>query len=138
MKYKHRKFIQHNGIHSQGLNDNLQILINGFNDLLKDSQQMIGAEKKALLERLEKLDLEIEEELIEDFADLLDPPPAKLTGNEALIDELYTQGIRRIPKQDLLNKGFQGSLTEKSLIVGKYKLQRVMFFLTYTITLNGS
>lgn len=60
--------------------------------------------------------------------------PPQLTGDEAVLQALYSSGTFRVHPDDLRRQGYKGSLSERYFQVGSYALYRGKYDLVFTIS----
>ncbi len=159
-KIEHQNFLKTNNLQVKLLLQPIQEKIEVFNRMYKLLEKVSDCEKGELIEELEALDLEISEDIEEEYADRLEyndiipvktsekketelvkplnvkKQPKKIT-DESILDELVKMGrtndIGRSTFFDLGIKTVLGWTT----IVGKYKIKRTSAFTyRYKIELN--
>ena len=147
-KIEHQVFLKNNKLDKKLLLQPIQEKIEIFDRMHKLLETVSDCEKGNLLEQLEELDLEILEDIDEEYADklefneiedVLDEQPVleivatkketpKPTTDEAILDELFkmgrTQDIGRSTFKDLGIKTQLGWET----IIGKYRVVRTSVF----------
>lgn len=62
--------------------------------------------------------------------------PTKLTEDEKIIEHFFKQGIYRVGRSELKEKGFKGKLEDKEIQVGKYQLSKFRFSYNYAIKIK--
>ena len=157
-KYPHQVFLAENNIKTETLPKELQKRIRGFEELSEDLEHAVDEDHDRLLKKLKNLSLELEEDLYDEFEDLLEnndqveeaseeKPPVeikkekvsiekKAPTDEEILDGLYAKGKREISRSALKNLGLKTRLVSSKVKVGKYTLYKAMFSYTYTIKKN--
>ncbi|MCB9448664.1 MAG: hypothetical protein H6585_10005 [Flavobacteriales bacterium] len=163
--YRHQRFLQENNIDISTLPEMLQKRINIFGVLLKKLDETVEEDKEELLNKLETLDLEIEEDLEDYFDGKLEnneedyteedkailkaqeeaeqkkkeeeEKAAKQPSDEELLENLLKSGIQLISSAELKQKGFKGKLENRQLRVGNYQLCMGIYDLKYRISKVG-
>lgn len=140
-QYEHREFIRENALTDTSFSKPLQSQIRAFNKLLAIAEDTVGEDRDEVQQRLDALDLEILDEMINEYEDQLenneleDEPPAEskeviqslpLTPDEQALEKLH--GSRIVRLSDLRNAGFQGDLSKSRIVVGEYLLERTSVF----------
>ena len=163
-KFAFEQFIADNKIDVKTLSPNLQKRIRGFEELKDDYQHAIDEDKEKLKYTIENLADELEEDLYDEFEDLLEnndeqeeepetvqktnpskeaspkvavkqAPVPKAQSDEAIIENLYNMKRYKIGRSALLDMGFKGNLSGSKIKVGSFILQRTgMLSYTYLIT----
>jgi hypothetical protein len=167
-KFAFEQFIADNKIDVKTLSPNLQKRIRGFEELKDDYQHAIDEDKDKLKYTIENLADELEEDLYDEFEDLLEnnddlddepepvkkPAPVKeapkttvqkqvpvpkVQSDEEIIDNLYKMKRFKIGRSALLDMGFKGILSGSKIKVGSFILQRTgMLSYTYLISKSSN
>jgi len=173
--FKYLAFIQTNTIDINSLPNDLQNRIRGIEDWVTQLEHTIGEDRRQLEIKIERLDLELEEDLYEYYDDILcnndiceipekgiikevkkkiktknkvrkkqkpiielKPAPivSKLSKNEQILKTLHETGkTNSLNRSFLLKLGMSGTLDQKIIVFGDYRLVRTSFF-TYSYRLD--
>jgi len=160
--FKYLAFIQTNTIDINSLPNDLQNRIRGIEDWVAQLEHTIEEDRRQLGIKIEKLDLELEEDLYEYYDDKLcnndvceipekkkkekkkkpivvmkpEPIVSKLSKNEQILKTLHDTGkTNSLNRSFLLKLGMSGTLDQKIMVFGDYRLVRTSFF-TYSYRLD--
>ena len=127
------EFLKTNKIHIKELSEPIQKKINVFNEMRDQLDDTIGKDREQLEKRLETLDNEIYENLLEEFEDRLmnneiieeEEPKETPKGSEAILEKLFNKGnSKNLTRSYLESLGLQFDHTLLEITIGKYKLLR--------------
>jgi|GEM_PF-1886242 len=160
--FKYLAFIQTNTIDIDSLPNDLQNRIRGIEDWVTQLEHTIEEDRRQLEIKIEKLDLELEEDLYEYYDDKLcnndvceipekkkkekkqkpiielkpEPIVSKLSKNEQILKTLHDTGkTSSLNRSYLMKLGMSGTLDQKIMVFGDYRLARSSFF-TYSYRLE--
>lgn len=160
--FKYLAFVQTNSIDINSLPKELLNRINGIEDWVTQLEHTTEEDRRQLEIKIEQLDLELEEDLYEYYDDKLcnndvcelpekkkkekkqkpitppKPKPivSKLSKNEQILKTLYdTEKTSNLNRSFLLKLGMSGTLDQKIIVLGNYRLTRSSFF-TYSYRLE--
>ncbi|WP_407264898.1 hypothetical protein R5N98_12590 [Tenacibaculum maritimum] len=156
-KIEHKTFLKNNKLDTKLLLQPIQEKIEIFDRMYKLLETVSDCEKGNLLEQLEELDLEILEDIDEEYADklafneiedALDAQPVleivatrketpKPTTDEAILDELVKMGrTENIGRSTFKDLGIRKVLGWET-VIGKYRVSRTsVFSYRFKITIN--
>ncbi len=147
-KIEHQVFLKNNKLDKKLLLQPIQEKIEIFDRMYKLLETVSDCEKGSLYEQLEELDLEILEDIDEEYADklefneiedALDQQPnletvtlkketSKPTNDEAILEELVKMGrVRNIARSTFRDLGVKVSLGWTT-VIGKYRVVRTSVF----------
>ena len=139
---RYRLFLSENNVRPETLDKGLRKKIKIFERMEKRVDELEEPDRKKLQGRLKTLDMEIHEDLLEAFQDELenndeleDDMLDAVERNEAIIERYFLKGIYRTSRSELRKKGFLGNLSGKEIIVGRFRLTRLIFSYNYRIEL---
>ncbi|MFY0689125.1 MAG: hypothetical protein JXQ90_18290 [Cyclobacteriaceae bacterium] len=142
MKTAFNEFLQNNKIKVESLAEPIQKKITIFYKMVADLKEAEEGDKKLLQGKIEELNQEIYDDLLEEFEDQLanneeieekQSPPAKpaqkLTPNELVLKKLYDEGnTENLSKSYLNSRGLKANYTEWEIDVGGFRLKRTHVF----------
>jgi len=147
-KIEHQVFLKNNKLDKKLLLQPIQEKIEIFDRMHKLLETVSDCEKGSLLEQLEELDLEILEDIDEEYADKLEfneiedaleeqpelekvapkKEAAKPTNDEAILEELVRMGrVRNIAGSTFRDLGVKTQLGWNT-VIGKYRVVRTSVF----------
>lgn len=147
-KIEHQVFLKNNKLHKKLLLQPIQEKIEIFNRMYKLLETVSDCEKGSLYEQLEELDLEILEDIDEEYADKLEfneiedaleehpelekvapkKEAAKPANDEAILEELVRMGrVRNIARSTFRDLGVKTQLGWNT-VIGKYRVVRTSVF----------
>ena len=147
-KIEHQVFLKNNKLDKKLLLQPIQEKIEIFDRMYKLLETVSDCEKGSLLEQLEELDLEILEDIDEEYADKLEfneiedaleehpelkkvapkKEAAKPANDEAILEELVRMGrVRNIARSTFRDLGVKTQLGWNT-VIGKYRVVRTSVF----------
>lgn len=135
--YLHQTFLTQNNISVDDLCPPLARQVNLFDHICRDVLQTTADDRQMVLKKLDLLDKEIYQHLLDDYDDVLQynqvterkapAPPVSISKDQAILEALYKQGkTHHIPASLLKKKGFSKKLDSFTwgMTIGPYLLER--------------